>query len=106
MLATIALKRKEQEDEAVRQLMKEEAKRKRFKEVLHTYLLYAIHRLDTLYYVPVFASYDRLCWRRRCARDARMELTALMRRKLLLERGDRDQARVGDKLARRVHPPE
>ncbi len=40
MLAAIALKRKEQEDEAVRQLMREEIRRKKFKDV---YIFQFIH---------------------------------------------------------------
>jgi hypothetical protein len=45
LLAAIAMKRKEQEDEIVRQLLKEEIKRKKFKEVSSNTIVINQHNL-------------------------------------------------------------
>lgn len=60
MLEMIALKRKEQEDEAIRQLMKEEAKRKRFKEVCGRFAMFDNSFYDSSLLMFVY----RRCWKR------------------------------------------
>ena len=64
MLDMIALKRKEQEDEAVHQLMKAEAKRKLFKEVKHSKFSTGF---DFTHLV-----YGRLCWRKLCEKGLKL----------------------------------